>query len=67
MAEVTQGFSAMDSEGRKVLQAEILRNIVMFNNIRIRCPTDGTEHEVPATTKKFLCPISQEVLIIGDA
>ena len=46
------------------LHAIIVRSEVMFGNIRIKCPFDNTEHEVPAGTEKFICPIGQEVLLI---
>ena len=44
--------------------AEIIRSEVMFGNIRIRCPSDLTEHEVPAGAKEFICPVGKEVLLI---
>jgi hypothetical protein len=46
-------------------QAIIVRAEEMFGNIRIRCPVDLTEHEVLVGTKEFICPIGQEVLLIG--
>ena len=44
--------------------AEIIRSEVMFGNIRIRCPGDGTEHEVRVSAETFDCPIDGEKLII---
>ena len=45
-------------------KAIIIRSEVMFGNIRIRCPGDGTEHEVPADSKEFLCPVDNVVLLV---
>ena len=47
--------------------AVIVRAEEMFGNIRIRCPSDGTEHEIPKDAKEFICPIDEEVLIIGGS
>lgn len=54
------------SEGGKegMQKAIIIRSEVMFGNIRIRCPGDGTEHEVPADSKEFLCPVDNVVLLV---
>ena len=64
MAEATQGFSAIDSERRKVMPAEIIRKETIFGNIRIRCPVDGTEWEVSKNLKSYVCPVGGERLLI---
>ena len=63
------GFSGEGGKEETTLQAEgataeIVRSEAMFGNIRIRCPIDLTEHEVPVGTKEFVCPVGQEKLII---
>ena len=49
-----------------VLKAKLIRSEVMFGNIRIRCPGDLTEHEVPVGTKVFICPVGGERLTIEN-
>ena len=50
--------------GRTLRKALIVRSEVMFGNIRIKCPNDFTDHEVPADLKEFLCPVDGVVLVI---
>ena len=57
-------LSSEQKAGRTLRKAIIVRSEVMFDNIRIKCPVDMTEHEVAAGTKEFICPIGQEVLAI---
>ena len=58
-------FGVEDEQGRTIIKAEIIRKEIMFGNIRIRCPYDLTEHEIPAETKKFICPVDQTVLLLA--
>ena len=48
------------------LKVKIIRSETMFGNIRIRCPIDLTEHEVPVGTKEFVCPVGGEKLTIEN-
>ena len=63
----TASEHVLDEQGRKVMKAIIVREDVMFGNIRIKCPISHTEHEVPFGTERFVCPIENVVLLIGGA
>ena len=61
----TASEHVLDEQGRKVMKAIIVREDVMFGNIRIKCPISQTEHEVPAGTKEYICPIDLTVLLLA--
>ena len=65
MSGTESNFEGATIEGQKGTKAEIVRSEVMFGNIRIQCPYDFTEHEIPAETKKFICPVDQTILLIA--
>ena len=66
MSHTSMGFEGGAQETPGERNAKILRSEVMFGNIRIRCPADFTEHEIPAGTKEFTCPVDGTKLIILD-
>ena len=65
MTNVYSNFMGETAGGQLGTKAEIVRKEIMFGNIRIRCPMDQTEYEVPATIKEFICPTSNEKLFIS--
>ena len=65
MSGTESNFEGVTTEKQKGTKAEIVRKEIMFNNIRIRCPVDFTEHEIPAETKKFICPVDRIILLLA--